>query len=227
MDFEVEGDDTDSYDYDWGNDNKKVPPRKSSTSFFGGDSRADEESAYDFSYHNEAPTKKKYEPFSPAVHSYDAQPSKGGGQKAAAAPAVSAMERAQSMLDKYSGKNANAPTSNFRNQKIRTFNEDDMSMSSTDEEPSDFEMSESEDSPVKVHHIDCMFLLSLARNIIYLGFVWFVCRKRKLPRKMPSTPSTPRKGRTSTHSTPRFVANIGVVLSPPSSDLKRMSLLAC
>lgn len=153
MDFEVEGDDTDSYDYDYGHDNthnKKVVPKKSSTSFFGGDSRADEESAYDFSYHNEAPIKKKYEPFSPVVHSYDAKPAKGGGHQVVAAPAVSAMERAQSMLDRYSGKSTSAPPSNFRNQKIRTFNEDEMSMSSSDEEPSEFEMSESEDSPVKV-----------------------------------------------------------------------------
>ena len=203
MDFEVEGDDTDSYDYDWGNDTKKVPAKKSSTSFFGGDSRAEEESAYDFSYHNEAPTKKKYEPFSPMVHASDSKPVNGGPQKAVAAPAVSAMERAQSMLDKYSGKNSSAPPSNFRNQKIRTFNEDEMSMSSTDEEPSDFEMSESEDSPVKVRLTSVYFVNTILHM---LTTVFPILRRRKAQQRtlrMLKAPRTSRKEKISTHSTPR------------------------
>jgi hypothetical protein len=54
------------------------------------------------------------------------------------------MERAQSMLNRYSNKAFAAPSSNFRNQKVRTFNEDEMSMSSSeDAAPSDFDMSES------------------------------------------------------------------------------------
>lgn len=184
MDFEIEGDD-DSYDYDWGNDNKKVPPvqpKKSSTSFFGGDSRADEESAYDFSYQNEAPAKKKYEPFSPVANSYDAkQPTCNTQQKAVAAPALSAMERAQSMLNKYSGKNTSAPPSNFRNQKVRTFNEDEISMSSTDEEPSDFEMSESDDSPVKVCTHVCFD--DFSKRCIEDLNCYFLCRRRKVQQR--------------------------------------------
>ena len=114
---------------------------------------------YDFSYQQEKKGSKKVEPFSPRP-----EMSKTSAAMDSKKPNVvnneSAMERAQNMLSKYSNKNFSAPPSNFRDQKIRTFNEDAMSLSSSDAEPSDFEMSasdEEEDSPEKVESV-CLVL---------------------------------------------------------------------
>ena len=140
MDFEIEGDD--DYDFEWSStNNNNNAQKKKTSSFFGGEQTNEEEDGYNFSYENNSKPMKKYEPFSPVgqshvVSKWEEQP------KQVLASSQDAMERAQSMLKKYSNKSLSVPASNFKNQKIRKFNEDDMSMSSSDG-GSDFEMSES------------------------------------------------------------------------------------
>jgi hypothetical protein len=137
MDFEIEGDE-DSFDWNTAASN----PQKKKSTFFGGGQADDEEDGYNFAYEkSETRNSKKYEPFSPVGQKVE---SKGkDAPKNVVASSQDAMERAQSMLNRYSNKSLAAPASNFRNQKIRKFNEDEMSMSSSDGAPSDFEMSES------------------------------------------------------------------------------------
>lgn len=144
MDFEIEGDD-DDYNFDW--NNAKQQPKKKSTFF--NDSPDDGDDGYNFAYtgNNNKSETKKYEPFSPIGQNAD--PRTGKPPQAVAVSSETAMERAQNMLNRYSNKSLSEPTSNFRNQKIRKFNEDDMSMSSDEADPSDFEMSESYDDSNK------------------------------------------------------------------------------
>ena len=160
MDFEIEGDD-DDYNFDWGDDSK---PAAKKNSMFGGGGGYEEESEYNFSYENDRGTKKKYEAFSPQATQSTAPVNKGGAQKVVVANSGNALERAQNLMDKYSGKTVSAPSSNFRNQQIRTFSEADISLSEDEPSESEFEMSESmDDSPVGVRCLqfkrNCFFPL--------------------------------------------------------------------
>jgi hypothetical protein len=144
MDFEIEGDDSNDYNFDWSNEKK--PPKKNKSSFFGSGGGNDEEENYDFSYQNEKANKNKS--YSPPNKSYDYKVENQTGNNSTknvvqSSVPESAMERAQNMLNKYSNKNFNSAPP--RNQRARTFNEDDISLSSSDGEPSDFEMSASND----------------------------------------------------------------------------------
>jgi hypothetical protein len=141
-DFEIEGDEEESFG--WSNQ-YKVPQQKKSSTLFGAGADADDE-GYDYAYKPEPKKVQKYEPFSPVGQAPQSSFKDPASHKPAVVVASSqdAMERAQSMLNRYSNKAVAAPSSNFRNQKVRTFNEDEMSMSSSeDAAPSDFDMSES------------------------------------------------------------------------------------
>lgn len=138
-DFEIEGDD--DYSYDW--NPASQPAGKKKTTFFGGGQDDADEDGYNFAYKSEPTKQKKYEPFSPVGQKAEPQVKGSAPKQVVVASSQDAMERAQSMLNKYSNKSLTAPTSNFRNQKIRKFNEEELSMSSSDGAPSDFEMSES------------------------------------------------------------------------------------
>jgi hypothetical protein len=141
-DFEIEGDEEESFG--WGN-KYNVPQQKKSNTLFGAGADADDD-GYDYAYKPEPKKVQKYEPFSPVGQAPQSSFKDPASHKPAVVVASSqdAMERAQSMLNRYSNKAFAAPSSNFRNQKVRTFNEDEMSMSSSeDAAPSDFDMSES------------------------------------------------------------------------------------
>ena len=148
MDFEIEGDD-DDYNFEWGETSK---PAAKNNSMFGADAGGyEDETEYNFSYQNDRGSKKKYEPFSPVSTHHNDPVRKSVPKNVPAVNSGNALERAQSLMDKYSGKTVSAPTSNFRNQNMRTFSEADISMSSSEEEASEFEMSESmDDTPVGV-----------------------------------------------------------------------------
>jgi len=156
MDFEIEGDD-DDYNFEWGETSK---PAAKKNSMFGADAGGyEDETEYNFSYENDRGSKKKYEPFSPVSTHHSAPVSKAAVKNVPAVNSGNALERAQSLMDKYSGKTVSAPTSNFRNQNMRTFSEADISMSSSEEEASEFEMSESmDDTPAGVSALSSFML---------------------------------------------------------------------
>ncbi|KAJ1440805.1 hypothetical protein B484DRAFT_427320 [Ochromonadaceae sp. CCMP2298] len=137
MDFEIDDDgDEYNYEYDAGDDHVPSKPSKKS-SFFGAEDEGDE-GVYDFSYQKEGQKNTKQE--SSRIATFSPRLENPKSLSAPDAQPESAMERAQNMLSKYSNKNFGAPASNFRTAKARTFNEDDISLSSNDD-ASDFEMS--------------------------------------------------------------------------------------
>ncbi len=137
MDFEIE-DDPSYDDFDW---NKK---KQKSSNYFGGDENENDEYMYDFQVDN-----KKTKPFSISAFSPNPVTRKSDPalSKSVVPSNASAMERAQSMLSKYSNKPLKEPVSDFRKQTAKTFEEDDLSIGS--KEFSDIEISDSEDFNAK------------------------------------------------------------------------------
>ncbi len=141
MDFEIEEEDVSYEDFDW-NKNAKNP----TNTYFGSDQNDNDEYNYDFAVDNK--NKKAISAFSPnPVVSKSIKPS--AEIKTTSNINQSAMERAQSLMNKYSNKKMDEPVSNFRQSASHhKFTEDDLSMDS--KEFSDMEISDSEDFGKKV-----------------------------------------------------------------------------
>lgn len=127
MDFEIEDDPEEpSYDFEWNNNSK--PSKGGQKSYFEADNQEEDEYAYDFAVDNKKKKSAPLSAFSPIPTSQ-----KSNNNKTAVVNNVSALEKAQSMLNKYSNKTFNEPASNFRQSATKTFTEDDISIGSEDE----------------------------------------------------------------------------------------------
>lgn len=149
MDFEIEEDD-DPYQFDWDDNDAPKSQNKSKpkSSFFSAGNDEDEYN-YDYNFSKANNSKKKSvvydEPipaFSPvASNRGSANSSMPNSTQSRDNPNLTAMEKAKSMLNKYSNKSFDQPKSNFKNRKPDTlFDEDEISISDDDDSGSKYKV---------------------------------------------------------------------------------------
>jgi len=136
MDFEIE----DSGEYDYSHDYAATQPKKAKASMFGGNlENSGEEDIYNYEF-DDTSNKKKSKPASKyqekSKYDYASETKPKSDLRVSISSNNSAMEKAQSLLNRYSQQGSLAqPKSNFKKGKMKpTFDEDDISISMDDED---------------------------------------------------------------------------------------------